>query len=377
MVRPNEKKEKKMADAIFGERFVGMRKPAWHTLGHVLQEQVTAEEALTIGGITYQYVSSPIGYTLPDGTFVQTEDRVVVLREPTHDDPEWRRLGIVSNKYSFLQNEELAKGLDAIAAQTGWKFETVGALHNGATIFLTLDAGSRSVKGDEYRQFFIVSDGKASGRTLQISVAPVRVVCANTLMAAESSASMSVKIPHSSNVSDSYAFWTQIVAGLEKSRQHTFDALDRMASVRITNLQAKSIIEAAYPLPVKNAKARIAEQLKSESGMDSEVRDAALDRLAIGETSYEYWRTYAIKRREAAFTLYERFNAGNEQGGALSATVLDQVAETPYAALQAVTELADWSGAGKGASIAASALFGDRGKVKARAWDAALSFSAN
>lgn len=361
-----------MSDMIFGERFVGMREPAWHGLGTVLQDQVTAQEAIKVGGIDFEYKSAPIGYELPDGTFVNDGDRVAILRSPVPDDNVWRRLGFASAGYTYLQNVELAEGLDAIATKTGWKFETVGALGHGQTVFMTLSAGKRAVLGDEYDQFFIISDGKVAGRALGITIAPVRVVCANTLAMAEQSATNHVKLPHNKTVAHDFNFWLGLIGGLEKDRERAFKSLEIMAKRRIGDEDAKAIIAAAYPLPNRNQKARQSDALKESVGLADDVLAAAIEALKDGDKSYEYWTRHAEKRREAAFTLYERFNDGDEQGGKLPKRVLTKLQATPYAALQSVTELVDWSGRGKDEAIAASAIFGDGRKIKARAWSAAL-----
>lgn len=361
---------------LFGARFVGMRTPAWHNLGTVLHEQVTAQEALAIGGIDYQYLRTPIGYTLPDGTFVQDDNRQAILRTPTVDDPAYRNLGISSSAYTFLQNDELAAGLDAMASKMGWAFETVGALNDGREIFFTLDAGSRSVKGDEFKQYFLVSDGKVSGKALRINIVPHRVVCRNTLISAIDAATLDVKIAHNAAVASDYTFWLDLTGSLEQARLKTFETLDAMATPKITDEQARVIINAAYPLPSKNQRARQAEEI-ALLDIEQAAKDQALDRLSRGTQSYEYWLNHALRHQEAAVELYQRFNDGAEQGGRLPAKTLKQVAATPYAALQAVTELADWSGRATDEAAARDALFGSRAKVKARGWLAASQLTTS
>ena len=355
-----------MAASLFGERFVGMRTPAWHNLGTVLEDQVTAEEALRIGGITYQYVSAPMGYTLPDGTFVESSDRVMVLRTPTEDDPVFAPLGIVSDGYSYLQNDELARQLDFVAQTTGWQFETVGALGNGGTVFLTLKAGSRAVFGDEFEQYFIVSDGKATGRALQISVAPVRVVCMNTLLASDSAASVQVKIAHDSEVGANYDFWLKAISALEKNRDRVFEQLEAMAKRKITTEEALTIFAAAYPYPRKNDRARMAETLDASADPD------LIASLQPGIDAWQKEVDWSDRFRNGALELYNRFNEGDEQGGKLPKVTLKKVQGSAYAALQAVTELADWGGKGTDFS---STLFGYKAQVKRRAYAAALSIS--
>lgn len=369
-----------MVENIFGARFVGARTPAWHALGTVIPDgqKVSVEEALKIGGIDYRYHMAPIGFELPTGEFIHSGNRQMVLREPTADSPEWEELGIVSDGYQFLQNDELGRGLDLISKKTGWEFETVGAMGNGGIVFMTLKVGARDVRGDKFDTYLIVSDGKASGRALTVAIAPVRVVCANTLAASDSASTVKVKIPHDTNVATDYEFWLDYVEAIVDAQEKTFQALTAMASVQIGPEAATEIFAKTFPLPEKNAKMKQAEAFEAMTGLSDEARERMTEKLADGQIAYEYWTEHAMRRRSAAQELYDRFNAGEEQGARhgqpLPVSVLKNVKNTPYAALQAATELVDWGGRSNAINAARNSIFGDGVKIKQRAWVAASSY---
>lgn len=362
-----------MVANLFGERFIGMRTPAWHGLGIILpsDQQVTASEAFALAKLNYKYHILPIGATLPGGQFFPTSDQKMVVREPTPDDAEWRNLGIVSGTYQHLQNEELAAGLDAISKKTGWKFETAGALGEGGTVFVCLKAGKQSIHGDEVDSYFLVSDGKAANRALKISVTPVRVVCQNTLISSDSSSTLAITIPHTASVGDEYAVWLNLISSLEKSQQDTFKELRLMGERKITDEQARRIFETAFPPPVANQRVRLSQSVQSMENVDQTIVADATGALAKAVEAYEYNKTQAEHWANGAFELYKRFNDGNEHGGKMSMAALDKLRQTPYAALQAVTELCDYGGTNRG-SVASASLFGTRAAQKSRAWDSAL-----
>lgn len=362
-----------MVANLFGDRYIEMRRPAWHSLGITLpdDQQVTAAEAFKLAKLDYKYHILPIGAVLPDGTVLPTSDQMMVYREPTADDPFWRKLGVVSAGYRHLQNEELALGIDAISKKTGWRFETAGALAEGGTVFVCLKANKQSIHGDEVDSYFLVSDGKAANRALRISVTPVRVVCQNTLIASDSSSSLGITIPHTSSVTDEYAVWLDLISGLEKSQQDTFADLRAMGEVKLTTEQRDEIFSTAFPDPTANQRVRLAQQIPNMPGVDKAVVDRSSEALASATTAYEYNMVQARKWRAGCVELYEKFNAGNEQGGKMSASALEKLRGTAYAALQAVTELCDYGGTNRD-SVASAALFGERAAKKARAWDSAL-----
>lgn len=360
-----------MADNLFGERFIGMRVPAWHMLGitRPADEQVTAMEAFELARLNFKYHILPIGATLPDGTFTSIGTDQVVYREPTEDSPEWKSLGVVSKDYSVLQNEDLARGIDAISDKTGWLFETAGALGSGETIFVCLKTGTHSIKGDEVDSYFLVSDGKAGNRSLKISVTPVRVVCQNTLLMSDTSSGLSITVPHSTGVEQEYEFWLNMISSLQRSQEVVFEDLRRMADTKITDDIARRIFLDAFPEPIANEKVRLSRSVGTMS-IEESVREEATGALSNAVMAYDYNMAQSVKWREGAFTLYERFNAGDEQGGQMSPAALESLRGTAYAAVQAVTEICDWGGMNRD-TVASSTLFGGRATQKIRAWDSA------
>jgi phage/plasmid-like protein (TIGR03299 family) len=369
-----------MAHNIFGKRFLSARnQPAWHRIITPLPEDrdVSVEEALRIGKIDYRYEAVPVGYTLPTGEFRSSGDKFVVLREPAEGDPQWAELGVVSDGYRFIQNVDLARGLDALAKATGWRFETVGALGKGETVFMTLRTGQRSIFGDRLDTYVAVSDGKAGNRALTISIGFVRFVCQNTLLLGESQALSKISIPHDKAVEGEYQFWLDMIGQLQAAQDDYFAQLERLASYKINERQAKAMIASAFTVPVvARAKEKQAESIRQMTAITESARAGLLAKLAPALERQQWCREWTDARRAAAFTCYQRLNAGEEEGAkggrVVSPDTLASISETPYAALQAITEVVDWGGATPAAVAAASSLFGDGAAVKERAYRAAI-----
>ena len=380
----NKKGRSYRMDGIFGSRFIGARTPAWHALGEVIQPDKngklpSVKEMVRRAGIDFEYVKVPVGYTTPSGLFVASEDRNIVLRSPVADDDTWRELGVVGKDFEFIQNLDLAQGLDNLTKETGWTFETVGALGYGETVFMTLRTGKKSVFGDNFDTYVIVSDGKAGSRALTITIAFVRVVCQNTLLMSDSAALNKFKISHNGEVEQNYSFWLELIAALQKSQDETFARMEELATVKIEDEEAMAIIEAAYPLPKKNQRVRQAEAIQEMTELSVETRAQAAEKLSAGLQAYDAAVRRVQLRREGTFSLYERISKGQEQGSqvtgvSLSEETLEQIAWTPYAALNAVTEMADWGGAANAIDGASSSLFGDAADVKDRAFQAAYEY---
>lgn len=362
-----------MVSNLLGERFSGMRIPAWRQLGVTVDPETTATEAFRLAGLNYRYHSLPIGVTLPNGEFVSSTDDVAVYREPTPIDPEWRNLGVVSGSYRYMQNEDLAKGIDSIMKKTGWTFESAGGLGDGKTVFAVLKTGKHSIHGDEIDSFFIISDGKSANRALRIMAVAFRLICTNGMVVPDYDSLLAVSIPHASNVGAEYSFWLELISDLEKAQVEAFADLRLMGSTRITDDVAQRIFRDAFPDPVMNQRVKLSgkvDSLKITEGRKEEAKGA----LSSAVQAYEYNLAQANRWRNGAQELYERFNSGNEQGGAMSGAALKRLQGTAYGALQAVTEICDWGGTDR-STVAGATLFGARAAQKERAWKSALQIS--
>ena len=190
--------------------FASARQDAWHRLGTVLPDTMTAEEALTAAHLTDWNVRKlPIvtRETMIDATGVATveveipDQYATVRTNPINGqvDP----LGIVGAQYTPVQNEEHADMLTNLAHATGAVFETAGALRGGREVFLTMKAPAHlRVGGVDPVDLYIAALNSHDGRSaFRFIVTPVRIVCANTQWVAEARSRTRYSMRHTKNIS--------------------------------------------------------------------------------------------------------------------------------------------------------------------------------
>jgi phage/plasmid-like protein (TIGR03299 family) len=359
-----------MTHAIFGQRFLGRREPAWHGLGTTFPadaEMSPAEGILRVNG-DYHVQKLPLVVHLPDGVTLAS-DKVAIVRYPTHDDGSYHVLGYAGPDYEVVQNIELGFMLEDLAKE--WPLETVGVLNQGRDIFITLDAGSAGVGGEEIRQYFLLANSHTGGKSLKVALTPVRVVCQNTLIAGTSAASIISALPHTINLRAEVNFRIDLIANMRRSQLRLLESFEAMARFKVDADQAKEIITAAYPMPKPPAKKLLGDVLVNDQAMMQGLGDDKKLALSIlttkNEATAEY--EYKIKRveqfREAA---KERVDAINDQ--------FLQIAGTAWATWQGVTETECYRNSdGKDGSTAASQsiLFGERGQAMARSYNRAMA----
>ena len=350
--------------------------PAWHKLGTVAREDQdwSCDDCLYMGDMDVPYSKHAIEYTTPSGLHIVSQEQFIVLRHPMPGDDSFQEMGIVGAEYVVAQNRDLARGMDRLCKATGWKPETVGLLGKGETLFITVKTGERSIFGDKYTNYVGLIDGKANARALTLKSSDVRMVCANTVAMAESAQGTTITLSHGKDVMAEFDWWIGALGDLQRSQDETFARLQSLAEHKITEEQARTIFERAYPMPKKSDKQAVLEGVLSSANLTAVGRMEAQDRIDEQAKRLEYQHSLQQERRDAAMLLYRDFNKGQEmgvrQGRTLNADTLKIIAHTGYAAYQSVCELTDWGGR-DGKAAVQSALFGEGSRCKIRAAEAA------
>lgn len=347
-----------MAHNLFGERFLGRREPAWHRLGEVFTEPLTAVAAAERSKI-HEIVVEKRQLQVDLGGVWSSFDRYAIVRLPTSDDPEYRVFGECSKDYGLIQNADLAIYLDKLTEK--WPVETMGALGFGETVFMTLDAGKKEIQGDPVHQYFLLTDTKDGKTGIRLHFTPVRVVCQNTLMAGEGAAVATARLRHDPNVEEELTWRLDLIKELQDVAEKIMFSFDLMATAALEDDDARKIIAAAYPYPRKPAKVQLAEDMTPEQAAKVQ---GMLERVDRAEREWINAKHRQDERRGAAFELYEKFNDETPK-----------LARTPWAAYNAVVECEDYrENVGK-EDADYSLLFGLRARAKHRAYNVSCEFA--
>jgi hypothetical protein len=346
-----------MAANIFGQRFLGVREPAWHQIGTVLPEPTTAVEGLKLVDGDFQIVKAPTFIEVQTlfGTQRLTDDgRYAIVREPTDDSMEYAVLGHCGEQYEIIQRADFAQALDKLTSR--WPVETIGLLGKGETVFFTLDAGMIDVGGEEVHQYFLVFDRVDGKTSAKIAFTPVRVVCQNTLTVGLREATISAALDHRRNINRDFQFRIDLMDKMADAQRLTINTFELMAKSSITPEVADQIFAAAYPYPTRPAKMDLATAIEEDDELLSPLR---LQGVRASDV-FAYYCGRADTLRAGARELFGKFN--DEQ---------PQLGNTVWAAYNAVTELADWREGEE--TVPVSALFGARATEKRRAFNAAAA----
>jgi phage/plasmid-like protein (TIGR03299 family) len=247
-----------LLESVNGETaFASFREPAWHGLGEVFTEEVSTAEMLEKAklnswNVRLEDVAIPAdmdsdksySFVVRDNPFIQGNKDV---------------LGVVGERYVPLQNEELFDFADNML-DNGGRWETAGSIKGGRVVFGALALERETVidpngVSDKVNTYLLVNTSHDGSISIQASITPVRVVCANTLNLAlgnrgrGGSVKQSFKIRHTQTASGKVAIAREAL-GLANQYMDEFSKMaNEMIQKEVSKAQFDKIVESLYPTP--------------------------------------------------------------------------------------------------------------------------------
>ena len=322
---------------IFGERFLGVRKPAWHKIGKVIPEPVPVKEALVLADLDYEVTKAPLSAWLPGGTVGLDKWYATVIAND-QDLRESNVLGIVSKDYVVLQNRELAELLEPVNKK--WPVETAGALRNGAvTWFLLNMKKTNKISGEDIENYLLCSTGHDGQTSVNIALTRTRVVCWNTWTLALDNSAMNYIVKHQGEVKKTTKEYLDLILQIENKIDAINEQEEQLSNRKITDSELNNIIDKAYPMP----KARLHPPgTQSLTVINSEL----------------YLKEKVLALRNGASDMHVQIN-----------DEYPYIANTAWSAFQAITEISNWR---SGPVADRSVMFGVRKDEMNRGYAAAL-----
>lgn len=173
------------------ETMFSSRVKPWHGIGTVVEECPSSGEALRLAGLDWKVEQQDIytgGGSLVPGYKANVRDKDQAI------------LGIVSDRYQVVQNEEAFAFTDELL-EGGVRYETAGALQGGRRTFILARLPQRFIiAGDEVTPYFVIMNSHDGSCAIKAAMTPVRVVCQNTLNLAFRTASRTWTARHTSGI---------------------------------------------------------------------------------------------------------------------------------------------------------------------------------
>lgn len=217
--------------------------PAWHGLGTVFDEPMTVQEAFEASGLSSWDVElCPLH--LDDGT--ELEGYKALVRSDTR-----RVFNVVGNRYTPLQNRDIAKFFDDIIGQTAG-IEVAGSVMGGSRVWaLARMAGDIMLSAnleDSIRKYFLLATGHDGSLAVRAFMTPVRVVCNNTLTCALVQGSgTGVTLRHTPNLPQRLQDAKRFLGFVDTHYDRMGEVAEYLSSQEITTQEFERYAESLFP----------------------------------------------------------------------------------------------------------------------------------
>jgi len=181
-----------MAANVESMFFVGREVP-WHGLGVSIENAPTSKDAIVCAGLDWQVVQQEL--YLGDG-------RVAPGFKANVRKTDNQLLGIVTDRYKVVQNEEAFSFVDALLGE-GVRYETAGSLANGKRVWMLAKLPEAyKLLDDAVEPYLVLTNSHDGTGAIKACMTPVRVVCQNTLNLALNNAERTWAMMHKGRIID-------------------------------------------------------------------------------------------------------------------------------------------------------------------------------
>lgn len=237
-----------MVAAVETMAYVEARGVPWHRDGVPADGLMTAAEVLDKAGLLWTVEQKPLYIEKPGG---RGATQLVTTHRANVRSTDNAVLGVVGSRFTPVQNADSLSCLDAIVDDGGAKYDTAGSLLEGKRVFMSMILPTHmEVKGDSspYEHYLVAINGHDGGQAFQVIRTTVRVVCMNTLQAAQQSALAKFSARHTSGVTGKVGEIRDALS-LTFKELETFEQLaNKMARLRISEARAKEVLLKVFPI---------------------------------------------------------------------------------------------------------------------------------
>lgn len=248
------------------ENMMSVREVPWHGIGTIVEDKLTAKEALVLAGLDWEVGLFPVTasvdhrvelvvneatalperkvLTLPEPVAIEVPDTFAVIR-----DSDQSVLGVVGARYAPVQNWKSFEFFDSVVSSGDAKYETAGSLNGGRRVFLTARIPKEIKIGgeDAVDSYLVMANSHDGSLAFTAAVTPVRVVCQNTLNIALRGAKQQWKLRHTDSI-DGRIAEARGALGLTFQYLDDFEKeAERLLAMPVPKASFEKLIQEAFP----------------------------------------------------------------------------------------------------------------------------------
>lgn len=233
--------------------FASRKEKPWHDIGTIVEEAMTSEEALKLGGLDFEVAKRQVEVPVIIETGEQDEFNEDIVTEEYKPVPNTHAiirtdnniiLGTCTDRYEIVQNHEAFNFFDNVVGEGKAIFETVGSLGNGEIVFITAKLPEPLLldKDDVIDDYLVLATSHDSSLAVTVFFTKIRVCCSNTLSAALNGAKNKISIKHTKTVKERMDISSRLLGYNIDYNSKLLDNLNRFKQMNIKDIDVDKMI---------------------------------------------------------------------------------------------------------------------------------------
>lgn len=287
-----------------------VRETPWHGLGTRVMEVPDSRDALIAAGLDWNVVQEPI-YT--------AENALINGYKANVRDSDRRVLGVVTDRYKVVQNQEAFAFTDELLGQ-GVRYETAGSLQDGRKVWLLAHMPHEYIiSGERISPYLLFSNTHDGSGAIKVALTPIRVVCNNTLNLALGTAQRSWSMIHTGNIQSKMKEAKDTLFKAERYMDELGKEFEKLRMKKLSDQEVMDYIEILLPIEEGSTSQQIRNIKRLQEDMKVRYFDAP-DLQDVGKNAYRFinavsdFATHAKPLRQTAKyreTLFAKTVEGN------------------------------------------------------------------
>lgn len=310
------------------ERYAANRISQWSRAGKDVHKAMTADEAIKLGGLDFKVRVSeePVSVVIKEKV-LEVDNKFITYGE--YSDGKLLPFGVVGNRYTPIQNQEAFDFLNNIVDESGALYHTAGVTGSKCWINMKLpDTITVAGGADSLETYLTCVNSHDGSSSFKVYVSHLRLICTNGLKGVVRDANSEITLRHTQGATLKVQQARESLQLVWQYQESFEREVQRLLDTPMTDNQYKKFVEALIPEPKPDASTRKVNSVE---------------------------------------------NVRSELLGLWKAPTQQIVANTAWAAYNAVTEYVDWFRPVRGGedkdTLRAEKMLSGNSKLKNRAFD--------
>lgn len=230
------------------ETMFSVRETPWHGLGVIIQDAPTSKEAIKLAGLDWKVIQHD----------VCEKDSGIILPgyKANIRDTDGKVLGLVTNKYRVVQNEDAFAFTDALLGE-GVKYETAGSLASGKRVWMLARLEGTKITDEMVDPYLVFTNSHDGTGAVHVAITPVRVVCQNTLNLALRNANRTWSCAHMGDIQGKLEDAERTLINTETYLQNLTEEFGELKLQKMDIDKVKEYIDLLLPISENDNKRKI------------------------------------------------------------------------------------------------------------------------